>query len=160
MSTVLRTASCELMNPRSNMSTMEEHLLPVVHRDQVYSSRQDRRKSSDVPNSWIWGLWLLNTSRKALCYIAKAFLFLTDLRMDRRNRKTTKWILQKKMDNEPLAADLDHDASVSKSDFLIYKLKEIGKIDDKDIAMISDQFDQLGLAKCGKITLADIIGKL
>lgn len=48
----------------------------------------------------------------------------------------------------------------SKSDFLIYKLKEIGKIDDKDIAMISDQFDQLGLAKCGKITLADIIGKL
>ncbi|KAF0917808.1 hypothetical protein E2562_021480, partial [Oryza meyeriana var. granulata] len=50
------------------------------------------------------------------------------------------------MDNEPLAADLDPDASVSKSDFLIYKLKEMGKIDDKDIAMISDQFDQLGLA--------------
>uniref|UniRef100_J3L368 Potassium channel domain-containing protein n=2 Tax=Oryza brachyantha TaxID=4533 RepID=J3L368_ORYBR len=92
--------------------------------------------------------------------VAKAFMFLTDLRMDRRNRRTTKWILQKKMDNEPLAADLDHDASVSKSDFLIYKLKEIGKIDDKDIEMISDQFDQLGLAKCGKITLADIIGKL
>jgi hypothetical protein len=32
--------------------------------------------------------------------------------MERRNRKTTKWILQKKMDNEPLAADLDQDASV------------------------------------------------
>lgn len=64
------------------------------------------------------------------------------------------------MDNEPLAADLDNDAAVSKSNFVIYKLKEMGKINEKDITMISDQFDQLGLAKCGKITLADIIGKL
>ncbi|XP_047059534.1 two-pore potassium channel 3-like [Lolium rigidum] len=92
--------------------------------------------------------------------VGKAFLFLTDLRMERRNRKTTKWILQKKMDNEPLAADLDQDASVSKSDFLIYKLKEMGKIDEKDMTVISDQFDQLGLAKCGNVALADIIVNL
>ncbi|KAF7030264.1 hypothetical protein CFC21_041847 [Triticum aestivum] len=92
--------------------------------------------------------------------VGKAFLFLTDLRMDRRNRRTTKWILQKKMDNEPLAADLDNDASVSKPDFMIYKLKEMGKIDEKDVTMISDQFDQLGLAKCGNVALADIIGNL
>jgi hypothetical protein len=44
--------------------------------------------------------------------VAKAFLFLTDLRMDRRNRRTTKWILQKKRDNEPLVAGLDNDAAV------------------------------------------------
>ena len=43
---------------------------------------------------------------------AKAFLFLTDLRMDRRNRQTTKWILQKKMDNEPLVAGLDNNPAV------------------------------------------------
>ncbi|XP_062206601.1 two-pore potassium channel 2-like [Phragmites australis] len=92
--------------------------------------------------------------------VAKAFLFLTDLRMDKRNRRTTKWILQKKMDNEPLVADLGNDAAVSKSDFMIYKLREMGKIDEKDIAMISDQFSQLDLAKCEKIPLADIIGKL
>ncbi|XP_047061120.1 two-pore potassium channel 3-like [Lolium rigidum] len=91
--------------------------------------------------------------------VGKAFLFLTDLRMERRNRRTTKWILQKKMDNEPLAAD-DQDASVSKSDFLIYKLKEMGKIDEKDMTVISDQFDQLGLAKCGNVALADIIVNL
>ncbi|KAL6614676.1 hypothetical protein ACP70R_036946 [Stipagrostis hirtigluma subsp. patula] len=92
--------------------------------------------------------------------VAKAFLFLTDLRMDKRNRRTTKWILQKKMDNEPLVAGLDNDAAVSKSDFVIYKLKEMGKIDEKDIAAISEQFDQLDLAKAEKIPLADIIGKL
>ncbi|TVU41980.1 hypothetical protein EJB05_10369, partial [Eragrostis curvula] len=92
--------------------------------------------------------------------VAKAFLFLTDLRMDRRNRRTTKWILQKKRDNEPLVASLDNDAAVRKSDFVIYKLKEMGKITNKDISMISDQFDQQDFAKCEKISLADIIGKL
>ncbi|XP_003569621.3 two-pore potassium channel 2 isoform X2 [Brachypodium distachyon] len=92
--------------------------------------------------------------------VGKAFLFLTDLRMNRRNRRTTKWILQKKMDNQPLAADLDNDAAVSKSDFLIYKLKEMGKIHEKDITIISDQFDQLGLGKCGNVGLAEIIAQL
>jgi len=48
----------------------------------------------------------------------------------------------------------------SKSDFVIYKLKEMGKIDEKDIAMISDQFDQLEFGKCERIPLVDIIGKL
>jgi hypothetical protein len=48
----------------------------------------------------------------------------------------------------------------SKSGFLIYKLKEMGKINEKDVTMISDQFDQLGLAKCGNVALADIIVNL
>ena len=48
----------------------------------------------------------------------------------------------------------------SKSDFVIYKLKEMGKIDEKDIAMISDQFDQLEFGNCERIPLMDIIGKL
>ncbi|PWZ33553.1 Two-pore potassium channel 2 [Zea mays] len=92
--------------------------------------------------------------------VAKAFLFLTDLRMDKRNRRTTKWILKKKMDNEPLVGDLENHPAVSKSDFVIYKLKEMGKIDEKDIKMISDQFDQIEFGKCERIPLADIIGKL
>ncbi|WVZ69161.1 hypothetical protein U9M48_017996, partial [Paspalum notatum var. saurae] len=82
--------------------------------------------------------------------VAKAFLFLTDLRMDKRNRRTTKWILQKKMDNEPLVAGLDNAPAVSKSDFVIYKLKEMGKIDERDITMVSDQFDQLEFGNCDK----------
>nr|CAB3473985.1 unnamed protein product [Digitaria exilis] len=80
--------------------------------------------------------------------------------MDRRNRRTTKWILQKKMDNEPPVAGLDNNPDVRKSDFVIYKLKEMGKIDEKEIAMICDQFDQLEFGKCERIPLVDIIGKL
>jgi potassium channel subfamily K len=43
---------------------------------------------------------------------------------------------------------------------VIFKLKEMGKINEKDISMISDQFDQQDFAKSEKISLADIIGRL
>lgn len=43
--------NCKLMNPSSNMSSMEEPLLPLFQRNQKYSSsKQDRSKSCDVPN--------------------------------------------------------------------------------------------------------------
>lgn len=43
--------SCKLMNPSSNMSSMEEPLLPLVRCDQKPpSSMQDRSKFCDVPN--------------------------------------------------------------------------------------------------------------
>lgn len=44
----------------------------------------------------------------------------------------------------------------SKAEFVIYKLKEMGKIADKDIIQIAHQFDALDDANCGKISLADI----
>lgn len=48
---IAQPESCKLMNPSSTMSSMEEPLLPLVHRDQKYSpSKQDGSKSCDVPN--------------------------------------------------------------------------------------------------------------
>jgi potassium channel subfamily K, other eukaryote len=43
---------------------------------------------------------------------------------------------------------------------MIFKLKEMGKISEKDISTVSDQFDQQDFAKCEKISLVDIIGRL
>jgi potassium channel subfamily K, other eukaryote len=43
---------------------------------------------------------------------------------------------------------------------VIVKLKEMGKFSEKDISMVSDQFDQQDFVKCEKISLADIIGRL
>jgi potassium channel subfamily K, other eukaryote len=43
---------------------------------------------------------------------------------------------------------------------MIFKLKEMGKFSKKDISMFLDQFDQQDFAKCEKISLADIIGRL
>ncbi|KAL5791714.1 hypothetical protein ACOSP7_000308 [Xanthoceras sorbifolium] len=79
-------------------------------------------------------------------------------RIDKRHRRIAKWVLQKKMTlGDLLAADLDNDGSISKSEFVIYKLKEMGKIAEKDILQICNQFDTIDDSRCGKITIADLM---
>ena len=54
-------------------------------------------------------LWLLVSTLA----VARAFLYLTELRIDKRNRKIAKWVLQKKMTlGDLVAADLDNDGSI------------------------------------------------
>lgn len=48
-------------------------------------------------------------------------------------------------------------AYFSKSEYIIYKLKEMGKIDEKDIMQICDQFSKLDSNHSGKITLPDLL---
>ncbi|XP_026663046.2 two pore potassium channel c-like isoform X2 [Phoenix dactylifera] len=99
-------------------------------------------------------VWLLVSTLA----VARAFLYLTELRIEKRNRRIARWVLSKKMTvGDLVAADLDNDGSVSKSEFVIYKLKEMGKVSEKDIMQICDQFDKLDTGKCGKITLSDLI---
>ncbi|KAL5795502.1 hypothetical protein ACOSQ2_000322 [Xanthoceras sorbifolium] len=99
-------------------------------------------------------LWLLVSTLA----VARAFLYLTELRIDKRHRRIAKWVLQKKMTlGDLLAADLDNDGSISKSEFVIYKLKEMGKIAEKDILQICNQFDTIDDSRCGKITIADLM---
>ncbi|KAG8490096.1 hypothetical protein CXB51_015788 [Gossypium anomalum] len=43
-----------------------------------------------------------------------------------------------------------------KSEFVIYKLKELGKVSEKDIMQISQKFDRLDSGNCGRICLADL----
>ncbi|XP_052207632.1 two-pore potassium channel 3-like [Diospyros lotus] len=99
-------------------------------------------------------IWLLLSTLA----VARAFLYLTELRIDKRNRTMAKWVLQKKMTvGDLVAADLDHDGSISKSEYIIYKLKEMGKVAQKDITQISIQFDSLDNSNCGKLTISDLI---
>ncbi|XP_044502477.1 two pore potassium channel c-like isoform X1 [Mangifera indica] len=99
-------------------------------------------------------VWLLVSTLA----VARAFLYLAEFRIDKRNRRIAKWVLQKKMTlGDLVAADLDNDGSISKSEFVIYKLKEMGKIAEKDIMQICNQFDMIDSGKCGKITLADLM---
>ncbi|KAJ4837791.1 hypothetical protein Tsubulata_046863 [Turnera subulata] len=99
-------------------------------------------------------IWLLISTLA----VARAFLYLTEMRIDKRNRKIAKWVLQKKITlGDLVAADLDKDGSISKSEFVIYKLKEMGKIAENDILQICKQFDSLNNTNCGKITLAGLM---
>ncbi|TXG47822.1 hypothetical protein EZV62_027116 [Acer yangbiense] len=45
----------------------------------------------------------------------------------------------------------------NKSEYVIYKLKEMGKVSEKDISQICSNFERLDTGNCGKITLADLM---
>lgn len=42
------------------------------------------------------------------------------------------------------------------AEFILYKLKEMGKIDEKDIAGIMEEFEQLDYDESGTLTTSDI----
>ncbi|KAG5542017.1 hypothetical protein RHGRI_021751 [Rhododendron griersonianum] len=44
-----------------------------------------------------------------------------------------------------------------KSKYIIYKLKEMGKIAEEDLMQICNRFDMLDNAYCGKLTIADLM---
>lgn len=45
----------------------------------------------------------------------------------------------------------------SKSEYAIYKLKEMGKISEQDVLKICKQFERLDAGNCGKISLLDLM---
>lgn len=47
---------------------------------------------------------------------------------------------------------------LSKSEYIVLKLKEMGKVSDKDINQVVNQFDKLDPNNLGKITLPDLLG--
>lgn len=99
-------------------------------------------------------IWLLVSTLA----VARSFLYLAEARIDKRHRLIAKWILEKEMTiGDLVAADLDNDGCVSKSDFVVYKLKEMGKIEEKDILEICRQFGRLDTDNSGKITLSCLI---
>lgn len=54
-------------------------------------------------------IWLLVSTLA----VARAFLYLAELRIDKRNRRVAKWVLQKKITvGDLVAADLDNDGSI------------------------------------------------
>ncbi|WOK96059.1 two-pore potassium channel 5-like [Canna indica] len=89
--------------------------------------------------------------------VARAFLYLAEARINKRHRMIVKWVLQRDLTvDDLLAADLNQNGFISKSEFVIYKLKEMGKIDEKDIRLICNQFNKLDPNNTGKITLPDL----
>uniref|UniRef100_A0A0A0KI16 Potassium channel domain-containing protein n=1 Tax=Cucumis sativus TaxID=3659 RepID=A0A0A0KI16_CUCSA len=117
----------------------------VGYGDQAFKSMTGRIFAS---------IWLLVSTLA----VARAFLYLAEARVDKRHRMMAKWILGQDMTvSEFLAADIDNNGFVSRSEYVIYKLKEMGKVSEKDVMQISNNFDRLDSGKCGKITLADLL---
>ncbi|KAK8998270.1 hypothetical protein V6N11_083661 [Hibiscus sabdariffa] len=98
------------------------------------------------------GVWLLIST-------LGAFLYLAEARVDKRHRRIAKWVLHREITIEDLlaAAINNNNGFISKSAYVIYKMKEMGKIGEKDILEICDQFSKLDPNNSGKITLPDLL---
>ncbi|XP_022853165.1 two-pore potassium channel 5-like isoform X2 [Olea europaea var. sylvestris] len=112
------------------------------------------RAFKTLPGRLFASIWLLFSTLA----VARAFLYLAEARMDKRHRKITNWVLHRKITVEDLvAADINNNGFISKSEYIIYKLKEMGKIREKDIIQICEQFSKLDPNNSGKISLPNLL---
>ncbi|XP_078170248.1 ca2+ activated outward rectifying K+ channel 6 [Carex rostrata] len=112
------------------------------------------RAFKTMPGRVFASIWLLVSTLT----VARAFLYLAEMRIEKRHRKIANFVLSRDMTiSEFLEADIDHNGFVTKSEFVVYKLKEMGKITEKDVMLICEQFERLDNSKCGKITLSALI---
>lgn len=90
--------------------------------------------------------------------VAQFFLYLAELNTEHRQNLLAKWVLTRRMTFMDLeAADLDDDGAVGAAEFIIYKLKEMGKITQEDIALVMEEFEDLDVDQSGKISKSDLI---
>ncbi|XVE87640.1 hypothetical protein DITRI_Ditri19aG0004000 [Diplodiscus trichospermus] len=98
--------------------------------------------------------WILSST---VC-LAQFFLYLAELYTERRQKSLVKWVLTRKLTSSDLEeADLDDGEVVSAAEFILYKLKEMGKICQEDILLLMERFKTLDVDQSGTLTAADLI---
>nr|GEV67201.1 two-pore potassium channel 1-like [Tanacetum cinerariifolium] len=91
-------------------------------------------------------------------YVAQLLFTFALLHTERRQRSLVKWVLKRQTTASDLeAADFDGDGIVVAAEFVIYKLKEMGKISQDDITPIMDEFETLDFDKTGTLSASDIL---
>lgn len=98
-------------------------------------------------------VWILVSS---VC-LAQFFLYLAEARTEGRQQSLVHWVTTRKTTITDLeAADMDSDGVVSAAEFVIYKLKEMGKIGEEDVALVLKEFDYLDADHSGSLTVSDL----
>ncbi|CAD6253921.1 unnamed protein product [Miscanthus lutarioriparius] len=89
--------------------------------------------------------------------VALFFLYAAELAAERRQRELAHWVLTRRTTSMDLeAADLDGDHRVSAAEFALYKLKELGKISQEEIAESLEEFDKLDVDHSGTLSSHDL----
>ncbi|KAL4618661.1 hypothetical protein ACB092_06G026900 [Castanea dentata] len=98
-------------------------------------------------------IWILTST----ITLAQFFLYIAELSTEMRQRALANWVRTRKMTSVDLeAADIDDDGVVDASDFIIYKLKEMGKISQEDISLLLEEFEDLDVDQSGTLSVSDI----
>lgn len=97
--------------------------------------------------------WILTST---IC-LAQFFLYVAEFNTERRQNELVKWVLSRRMTNVDLEeADLDNDGVVGAAEFVVYKLKEMGKINQDDISLLLDEFECLDFDQSGTLSTTDL----
>ncbi|CAL5341587.1 unnamed protein product [Camellia sinensis] len=97
--------------------------------------------------------WILTST---IC-LAQFFFYVAELNAESRQKVLADWVLNRKITNLDLeAADLDDDGVVGAAEFIIYKLKEMGKINEEDISLVMEEFEDLDVDQSGTLSASDI----
>ncbi|XVE50835.1 hypothetical protein DITRI_Ditri01bG0195700 [Diplodiscus trichospermus] len=89
--------------------------------------------------------------------LAQFFLYIAELNTEQRQKALVKCVLTRRMTNVDLeAADLDDDGVVGAAEFVLFKLREMGKICREDISPIMEEFEELDVDQSGTLSASDI----
>ncbi|CAN6303520.1 unnamed protein product [Urochloa humidicola] len=97
--------------------------------------------------------WIITST----AVLAQFFVYLAELYTERRQKMLAKWVLNRRITTMDLeAADLDGDRQVDAAEFILYKLKELGKISQDDIYSFLEEFDKLDVEHAGTLSTDDL----
>ncbi|KAK9269300.1 hypothetical protein L1049_001071 [Liquidambar formosana] len=97
--------------------------------------------------------WILSSST---C-LSHLFLYIAQYKIESKQRSLVKWVLTWRMANVDLeTADVDGDGLVSDAEFIIHKLKEMGRISQEDISLAMEEFENLDGDQSRTLSVSDI----
>ncbi|KAK1583764.1 hypothetical protein Q3G72_026697 [Acer saccharum] len=97
--------------------------------------------------------WILTST---VC-LAQFFLYVAQLNAQKRQRALVERVLTRKTSRQDLeAADMDHDGVANAAEFVLYKLKEMEKINQEDINEVMKEFKELDVDQSGTLSVSDI----
>ncbi|TVT99651.1 hypothetical protein EJB05_54967, partial [Eragrostis curvula] len=112
------------------------------------------RSFASVPGRAFAAAWITVST----VVVALFFLYAAELCTERRRRALARWVLTRRTTTTDLeAADVDGDSRVGAADFVLYKLKELGKISQEEIAEFLEEFDKLDADNSGTLSPNDLI---
>ncbi|KAK6917864.1 Potassium channel domain [Dillenia turbinata] len=97
--------------------------------------------------------WILSGT---VC-LAQFYYYLAELHTESRQSVLLNWVLTRKLTLKDLeAADLDNDKMLSPAEYVIFKLKEMGKISQEDVRTVLEGFRNLDVDHSGTLTAEDL----
>ncbi|OEL31282.1 Two pore potassium channel a [Dichanthelium oligosanthes] len=89
--------------------------------------------------------------------MAQFFMYLAELYTEGRQKVLAKWVHTRRITTMDLeAADLDGDGQVVAAEFVLYKLKELGKISQEEISSFLEEFEKLDVDQSGTLSNYDL----